>query len=314
MRISGITYVPRKSYRSFNFVLLIISLLLLAAFTVVLISGFVGWNIVHPQKVALPAFSSNIVPDFKNVSFQDVNKTVELKGWLFESGNSDKTVILAHGYQANRLQFKEKSLDMIKAFLSKGYNVLAFDFRNSGESGGKITTAGFYEKDDVLGAVQFVKSRGSKQIFLMGFSMGASASILAAAENPDIKAVIADTPYSDLNELLENSLQEWTTLPAVPFNKVTMLSLRVLTGIDLAQVSPKNAVANLSPRSLFLIHMEGDKKIPASNSQELYNTYFKLNPGKVELWKTQGSEHLGSYEKFPQEYMDRVLKFLDNNK
>lgn len=312
MRISGITYVPRRSYRSYNFIFLSIILLLLAALAVVLVSGFIGWNIVHPQKVSIPAFSSNIVPDFKNVTFKDVNKSVDLKGWLFDSGNSDKTVILAHGYRANRLQFKEKSLDMIKAFLSRGYNVLAFDFRNSGESGGKITSAGFYEKDDLLGAVQYIKGRGTKQIYLMGFSTGASASILAAAENQDIKAVIADTPYSDLNEFLENSLQEWTRLPAVPFNKIAGLSLRVLAGFDPAQVNPNNALSGLSPKPLLLIHMNGDKLIPSSNSRELYNTYLKLNPGKVELWETQGSEHVGSYVKYPQEYMDKVLKFLDN--
>ncbi|MDF2523096.1 MAG: alpha/beta hydrolase family protein [Clostridiales bacterium] len=314
MRISGITYVPRKSYRSFNFILLFILLLLSAAISVVLISGYVGWNIVHPQKVEIPAFSSNIVPEFKNVSFQDINKSVELKGWFFESGNSDKTVILAHGYQANRLQFKEKSLDMIKAFLSKGYNVLAFDFRNSGESGGKITSAGFFEKDDLLGAVKYVKARGTKQIYLIGFSTGASASILAAAQSPDINAVIADTPYSDLDKFLEDSLQEWTKLPALPFNKITAYSLRLLAGFNPSEVSPRNAITNLSPKPLLLIHTEGDKLIPSSNSRELYNTYSKINPGKAELWETQGSEHISSYEKYPQDYMDKVLKFLDNSK
>jgi len=41
----------------------------------------------------------------------------------------------------------------------------------------------------------------------MGFSTGASACILAAAESDDVDAVIAESPYSDLTLILNKRKQ-----------------------------------------------------------------------------------------------------------
>lgn len=314
MRISGITYVPRKSYRSINIILFFITIFLFAVVGVMVVSGYMGWKLTHPEKIAITAFAPSKIPDFKDVTFGDVKKSVQLKGWYFQAGDSDKTVILAHGYKLNRLQFGEKTLDMIKSLLAKGYNVLAFDFRNSGESSGKLTTVGIFEKDDLLGAVKYVKSTGSKNVVLMGFSMGAATSIMAAAESTDVNGVIADSPYSDLSEYLDSSLDKWSFLPPIPFNKTTTFSVRLLTGIDPATIIPKKVITKISPRPLLLIHSKEDTLIPVSNSQDLYSIYSKTNTDKTELWETKGTGHVGSYEKYPQEYMEKVFKFLDKIK
>jgi len=73
----------------------------------------------------------------------------------------------------------------------------------------------------LLGAVDYVKSKPelNQEIVLMGFSMGASTSILAAAREPAVSAVIADSPFADLKNYLNDKLSVWTELPSFPFNK-----------------------------------------------------------------------------------------------
>ena len=140
MRISGVTFAVRKTHRTRNTIIAIVVILLLAILAVVVISAYQGWSILHPEKKDIEAFSSNIVPEYRDISFKGADKNIILNGWFFQSGSSDKTVIMAHSYGSNRLEFGMQTLDIIKDFLNKGYNVFTFDLRYSGKSGGKFTS------------------------------------------------------------------------------------------------------------------------------------------------------------------------------
>lgn len=311
MRISGVTFATRKTHKARNVIVTITILLLLAILATVAISAYNGWELLHPIKKDIEAFSANIVPEYRDISFKGKDNNVILSGWHFQAKNKEKTVILAHSYGNNRLQFGLQTVDMIKAFLDKGYNVFAFDFRNSGKSGGKLTSLGYNEKDDLLGAIDYITQQGSKHIILMGFSTGASASILAAAENKSVDAVIADSPYADLKDYLDNNLNTLTKLPPFPFNKTVLISMEIFAGMDTANASPINSIANLAPCRLFLIHGKGDRLIPVENSLKLYSAYSKINADGVELWETDDTGNAASYLKYPAEYMDKVFAFLD---
>lgn len=316
MRITSLTYVHRKSYTVRNFIFFFIILILVAALLIAAISAYAGWKLCHPKRLSIPAFSANIVPKYDDVSFKDIKGELALKGWYFEVKGSRKTIILAHGYAKNRLQFGEETIHIIKSFLDEGYNVLTFDFRNCGESEGNITTVGLKEKDDLLGAVEYAKNKGSEKIVLMGFSMGASTSILVAAENKDVDAVIADSPFSDLTHYLEENINVWSKLPSIPFNQTTLLAIKMLTGIDTKKVSPQKVITLVSPTPVLLIHSKDDNKIPYTNSQSLLEGYYKANvkgsnTGSAHLWETIGVGHVGSYRSYPEEYIKRVIDFLN---
>lgn len=311
MRISGVTFAVRKTHKARNTILTIIILILLAVLAVVAISAYQGYSLLHPEKKDIEAFSSNIVPEYRDISFKGIDKKVVLQGWLFQTKNSGRTVIMAHSYGKNRLQFDIQTVDMIKFLMNKGYNVFTFDFRNSGKSGGETTTLGYNEKDDLIAAISYIKQQGSEHIVLLGFSTGASASILAAAESKDVDAVIADSPYSDLGSYLEGSLNVKTRLPAFPFNKTVLLSMELLGGIDTAGTSPLNSLKDLSPAWLLLIHGQGDTEIPVDNSRKLYTAYSGLNSGKVELWETDAAGSAGSYTAYPEKYLERLSSFLE---
>lgn len=310
MRITGITYVPRKTHKIRNTFFIFLLLILIVSAAISIISGYIGWNLLHPEKIGLEPFSSNIIPEYRDVSFNSGDGNTTLSGWFFENRSSDRAVILVHSYAMNRLQFDTQTLDMIKSFISEGYNVLSFDLRNSGKSGGKETSMGRYEKDDVLGAVNYIKSQGPKRIVLMGFSTGASASIIAAAESTDVEAVIADSPYAGLKAFLKENLSYWSKLPEIPFNRTILYAMELIGNFDADNVMPVKSAAAISPRSIFLIHGKNDGVIPVNNSKMIYKACSELEYKVLEYWEIEDAGHLEGYKKYPEDYMSRVSGFL----
>jgi dipeptidyl aminopeptidase/acylaminoacyl peptidase len=317
MRIDGVTFAARKTNHAKYIIVPVIVLVFILLLATVVLSVYKGWNLLHPEKKPVDAFSSNIVPEYRDITFRGADSTILLKGWLFEAKHSDKAVILVHSYGNNRLEYGVETVDLIKESLNRGYSVLTFDLRNSGESGGKDCTFGYNEKEDVKAAIKYIRNQGSKHITLLGFSTGASASILAAAESTSadgsalVDAVIADSPYSDLKTYLNSDLDKWTKLPPFPFNKTTALAINVAGGIKPEEASPVNAVTAENTPHLMLIHSRNDDIIPIINSIELYQKYSGLNPSGAEFWQTEYEGHAQAYMSDRDEYISRIFSFLD---
>jgi pimeloyl-ACP methyl ester carboxylesterase len=247
------------------------------------------------------------------VYFKDANKLITLRGWYFTTPQNTKTVILSHGYGKNRFNFEEQSLEMIKKFLSRGYNVLAFDLRNSGKSDGKQFTLGYYERDDLLGAISYIRSQGIQKISLMGFSTGANAALLAAGQKiSEVDAVIADTPYYSSEEFLQDAIFRITRLPSFPFSRFTSLAMNMFTGIKFTDIDMSKVLARVSSKPFMMIYSSRDAIIPADDSKKLFAAYKNAQGVSGQLWETTATGHAESYLENPETYMDNVLKFLDN--
>jgi pimeloyl-ACP methyl ester carboxylesterase len=114
---------------------------------------------------------------------------VRLAGRLI--GEGSVAVVLSHMRPADQRSWWPFSEDLAEA----GYLVLTYDFRGYCPGGVGGCSAG--ERDlgeiwrDVLGAIDFVRSRGARRVVLIGASMGGTASLVAAAqEGVSVDAVI----------------------------------------------------------------------------------------------------------------------------
>ena len=114
---------------------------------------------------------------------------VALEGRLFGHGTS--AVVLSHMLPADQRSW----FDLADRLADQGYLVLTYDFRGycpggeGGCSGGERDVAAIWQ--DVLGAVDLVRSRGATTVVLIGASMGGTASLVAAGqEGVDVEAVI----------------------------------------------------------------------------------------------------------------------------
>ncbi len=315
MRISGITYVSRKTSKVKSTFKFLIFLIITAAVFVSLISSFNAWKILHPSRQSIVSFDSSAVPEYEDITFNDIKDEISLKGWLFQSPGSRKTIILAHGYGRNRLQFGTQTFDLIKGFLSKGYNVITFDFRNSGNSSGKISTLGYNERYDVLGAVRYAKLQGARDIALLGFDTGAVAALLAAAESDieesrDIDAIIADSLYTDMNQYILNRLPNWYTLDFLPMSSTTLWFMNLFSKVNPTDVSLAKAVETTADFPLLFIHSKGDILVSIEDVRVLYGKYSSAPARVADFWEIEGSSHAESYLDQPQDYLNKILNFL----
>ena len=121
---------------------------------------------------------------------------------LYEINPKKPYILLFHQAGFSRGEFKETTQKLIKF----GYNCLAVDLRSGGEVNyiqnhtALLAVQKGYETDflssqkDILAAIKWVKERSRKPVILFGSSFSASLCLLAAIDNPNVKAVIAFSP------------------------------------------------------------------------------------------------------------------------
>jgi len=151
--------------------------------------------------------------------------TVELKtasgiaidAWYSQpDSNSRGTVLLFHGIQSN----KGMLLHEASAFRAMGFSVLLTDFRAHGNSGSRVTTLGVREAEEVVLAYNYIRSRGEKNIFLWGSSMGAVVVARAVWKyNLQPTGVLLEMPFGSLQEHLQARARNlgFQGLPEKPF-------------------------------------------------------------------------------------------------
>lgn len=242
---------------------------------------------------------------FESVEFAAVDGST-LRGWLVPAGTrSEVAVVAVHGGQTDRRSF----LRHVPMFHRAGYPVLLFDYREHGISDGAARgiAFGWRANHDVSSAVAFMKDeRSFARVGVIGTSMGAVASILAAARDPAIDVVIAENPYSSATDVLGDAdlfdrLPRWYRQLVAFFAR---LEFDVLDEPDAIDV-----VDRISPRPLLLMHGTEDRAVAVWQSEALFQ---KAGDPK-ELWILEGAEHTGLVNRAPEEYERRVVGFLDRH-
>jgi len=303
--------VRRRSAWRIALVALLI-LVLLAVLAVAGISFYVGWQLTHPERKPVAETPRDYGMDYKEVEFFSREDAVPLKGWFVPSSGSGKglTVVIAHGYRNNRTQENVPGLAVARELSRAGYDLFLFDFRGHGESGGTFTSVGQHEQKDLHGAIDWVRKQGrpGQPVALLGFSMGASTSLMVAAADPEVAGVVADSPFSNLYEYLQENLSVWSDLPDFHFTPTILAIMPPLLDVDPASVDPLTAVNRIYPRPILFIHSVEDGSIPYTESERMW----RQHPDRFQFWKADAGDHVKVYETYPREYIERVTAFFDN--
>ncbi|MFQ5857923.1 MAG: alpha/beta hydrolase [Anaerolineae bacterium] len=141
------------------------------------------------------------------------------------------------------------------------------DLRAHGQSEGRRFALGDQERWDVLGAVDWLGQRGFEKIGVLGVSMGAAASARAAAdpeEGQTIKALVRDSSFGDVREVLEMRFPDDSGLPNA-FLPGSLFMGRLLFDINVNDIRPVDDLPRIEAPVL-LIFGEQDDDVPVAQS------------------------------------------------
>jgi dienelactone hydrolase len=179
---------------------------------------------------------------------------------------------------------------LAQALRARGITVLVARLRGHGES----------ERHDVLGAVDYLLAQGyrSGRIGVLGASIGASAALLAAAEEPAVRAVVADSPRIEAHAGAERLV--W---PAPVLALVRWLG-RALSGVDVGPRPVLGSLAALRNRAVLIVQGRGDQIVAPAVTRQI------AQASGARLWLTASNTHAGTLHEALPLYITRVVDFF----
>lgn len=245
---------------------------------------------------------------YKNVLFQTRNEDTVLAGWHITVSKSAPTIIFVHGLGSNRSS--DGATHLASRLWKNGFNSLLFDLRGHGTSDDGLVSGGYYEQNDLLGAFDFLVQQGvpSNTIGVLGFSLGAGIAILGASKEPGIRALVADTPYANVTDLITQEVARTTPIPEwiIPvFIPGTTLAARLMYGIRIGQLTPETYVGEID-YPIYVIHGEDDTRIPFEHAVRVHQS---AHPASS-LWIVPNIEHVDAFTTLPKEYTSRVTEYF----
>jgi pimeloyl-ACP methyl ester carboxylesterase len=258
--------------------------------------------------------NAGFTPASFKLASEDVSFTapdgVPLKGWWVSAPNARGTVILVHGLYRKRIEMVKK----VPFVVEHGWNALLFDLRHHGESGGTVSTFGYFEKGDAKAAIAYARSRAPGPIVLWGVSLGAATATLAAAEDPTIAGLVCDSSYRSLRDTVGHHLSlfrgfRWWLrfVPSWPVAGEVVYWIGRRGHFDPDAVDVRAAAAHLQGRPALFVCNSGDRRMPKEIAFEL-----KAAAGdRARVLVVPGTSHGGAYRDATAAYQTAVAGVLD---
>lgn len=199
-------------------------------------------------------------------------------------------IVVAHGFTGS---WRLPAVRRVCATLSGFGEVIAFDFRGHGRSGG-ASTVGDREILDVGAAVDRLRAHGCTRIAAVGFSMGASVVVRYAGLVGGLAAAVSvsgpsrwyykgTAPMRRLHWAVERRLGRTVARMA--------LHTRIAgDGWDPVPESPVEVAGVITPTPLLVVHGDADPYFPLEHAQRLYAAAREPR----ELWVEPGFAHAES--------------------
>lgn len=284
-----------KQYWARLATLTIVTLFFALVVSLLAVSHQQAMNYVHPPRIV----ATGELLRQNNIEYREIDLTTEdgvkLSAWYTPPQNG-AVILVAHGHADRRAE------DYYLLFASHGYGVIAWDFRAHGTSGGDFSTIGYYEVYDVKAALDFALAQPEiEHIGGWGGSMGAVTMIRAAAQYPQIEAVIADSPFASLEDAIHLRVSYPILQPLIQFFAENE------TGLSADLVRPVDEIAQISPRPVFIIQGMGDTAIPLDSGQRLFDA-----AGEPKMfWTEENVPHMNMFAYYETRYTNRVIKFFN---
>jgi fermentation-respiration switch protein FrsA (DUF1100 family) len=251
----------------------------------------------------------DVTPLAYGLAYEDVlivsSDEIELVGWYIPS-KSGAAVIAQHGYKSNRGEM----LNEAAILAEHGYGVLITSVRAHDYSGGEQISFGLKEMDDLEAWYQYLLGREDVdpgRIGMLGNSYGGALAIQYAAQQPAIRAVVAHSAFSSLEDTVGTSVSHFANVPRFPFAPLIVFWAEQEAGFKAADINTIHWVSKLSPRPIFLLQGGADTSISPDSGQRL----FEAAGEPKELWFEPELDHVMFDGARAQEFESRMIGFFD---
>jgi len=226
-----------------------------------------------------------------------------LECWRILVEKPKGTVILFHGYSAEKSQMLERSDEL----LHMGYNTMLVDFMGCGGSDGNETTIGFHEAENVKACFNHLKRQGEERIYLLGSSLGAAAVIKALSDG-DIKpsGIIVECPFGSMLDAVRMRFAAMK-LPSFPMAELLVFWGGVQHGFWGFAHNPTEYAKTVRCPTLLLAGGKDDKV----SSEEIEEIFRNLSCSKrLVVYPLAG--HASYLEGYREQWRSDVRGFLDS--
>jgi dienelactone hydrolase len=262
----------------------------------------VGLGIVATHPLRAPVRAADLGGRSTPVTFRTTDG-LRLRGWYVPSHNGAAVIVSPRRREAPAAH--------ARMLVRHGYGVLLFDRRGEGQSEGDGNLFGWEGGKDLLAAIAFVDRQPDVRpgrIGGLGLSVGGEMLLQAAAESPDLRAVVAEGAGTrSLREAMhEPGAGRWLPVGGAAFWTMATTATAVFSNHapppDLMDV-----VRRIGPRPLFFVYAERS----AAAGEDLNPRYYAAARGPKELWRVHGAGHTGGLSAQPAAYERRVVGFFD---
>ena len=213
-------------------------------------------GLLHPGRRSMVEPLPDICED---VPFKGAG--VDLRGWRCRgAGVRRGTVVYLHGIADNR----GSAVGIVRRFTQRGFDVIAYDSRAHGESGGSACTYGFFEKQDLRLVLDTIQPG---PIVLMGTSLGAAVALQEAGQDDRVAAVVAAETFADLRTVAIERAPFFFTMGTIE----RAFEVAESEGhFKIEAVSPEAAARTIGAPVL-LIHGSTDHETPPEHSRRVFD-------------------------------------------
>ncbi len=271
--------------------------------------GAVGFihDITHPPVDRNALDPADVLLRTEEVTFQATDG-VPLSGWFVSGRPGGPVILLCHDLGSAR-----SSLLNSAAALSRArYPLFLFDFRGHGLSAARGSSLGVQERLDVLGAIDYLKTRKDidpGRFGIWGIGMGAYAGVLAAAENREVVALALDSIYPDVPAQLDRLVRE--RIPPALRGLVPAIRLfyEPYFSFKLKRYQVSSLMGDLAGRNLLFI-AGADAPERFAEAQAVYASFPEGPGGDKNFLELKASVITGLYSEDKKKYDEAIVNFF----
>lgn len=229
---------------------------------------------------------------YETIDFKSADGTA-LHGWFIPAKNkapqgAKGTIVFSHGNAGS----VGHHLGFCVWLAEAGYNVIMYDYRGFGKSGGTVDRRGMI--DDVKAAFAYAAKRPDidpEKLVSYGHSLGGAQSVTALGESPvkGLRAIVIDGAFASYQAMAR------------------IIGGQLGASLITDELSPRDFVRKLTPTPLLVVHGTNDEVVPVSQGKQL----FEAAGEPKTLFEVKSGRHGTALSRDDGEYRKKMLIWLD---